>query len=53
MSNDVAYLGGLSDEAMKGMYDLNSNFINNFGLGIMVCYDGIFYQYASNQGRLL
>ena len=29
--------------------DLNSNFINNYGLGIVVCHDGKIFKYASNQ----
>lgn len=29
--------------------DLNSNFINQYGLGIVVCHDGKIFKYASNQ----
>ena len=29
--------------------DLNSNFINHYGLGIVVCHDGKIFKYASNQ----
>ena len=29
--------------------DLNSNFVNNYGLGIVVCHDGKIFKYASNQ----
>lgn len=29
--------------------DLNSNFINHYGLGIVACYDGKVFKYASNQ----
>ena len=29
--------------------DLNSNFFNHYGLGIVVCHDGKIFKYASNQ----
>ena len=29
--------------------DLNSNFINHYGLGIVACHDGKIFKYASNQ----
>lgn len=29
--------------------DLNSNFINHYGLGIVACHDGKVFKYASNQ----
>ena len=29
--------------------DLNSNFINHYGLGIVICHDGKIFKYASNQ----
>ncbi|MCM1261538.1 MAG: hypothetical protein NC313_02365 [Butyrivibrio sp.] len=29
--------------------DLNSNFINHYGLGIVVCHDGKIFKYVSNQ----
>ena len=29
--------------------DLNSNFVNHYGLGIVACHDGKIFKYASNQ----